>query len=57
MTYQERHARDYCRSIGADPDEPVKAWRGYRGGGGYYAKAPRWTLYIGAVIEHQHAAE
>jgi hypothetical protein len=54
---QEELARAYCRSINADPDEIVKDWHGYERGGGYFTRVPRWTLYIGAVVERQHAAE
>lgn len=57
MSHQERNARAYCRSIGSDPDEVVKAWHGYAHGSGYFTAAPRWTLYLGAVIQQQHAAE
>jgi hypothetical protein len=56
MTSQERNARDYCLSIGADPDEVIERWWGSTYGG-YFTQSPRWLLYIGAVIQHRHAAE
>ena len=57
MSTQEQRARAYCRSIGANPDQVVKSWHGFEAGGGYFTTAPRWTLYLGAVIQQQHAAE
>ena len=57
MTSQERNARDYCHSIGADPDEEIDCWQSHPNGGGYFTQATRWRLYVGAVIQHRHAAE
>lgn len=53
MTPAEQSARAYCHSIGADPDEIV--W----GGGRLRDRIckPRWCWYVGAKIEHKHAAE
>jgi len=53
MTSAEQSARRYCHSIGADPDEMV--WGGGRLTERTYK--PRWRWYVGAKIQHKHAAE
>lgn len=64
MTSAEQTARAYCHSIGADPDEVVggysapvlpvlRGWREAR----VWTTCPRWRWYIGAKIQHKHAAE
>jgi hypothetical protein len=53
MSDQERSARAYCHSISANPDEIV--WGGGRIQNRTYK--PRWQWYVGAKIQHSHAAE
>jgi hypothetical protein len=57
VTPQERNARAYCLSIGANPDEPVSGVNKEAFGHGHRVTAPRWSWYVGAVVQHQHAAE
>lgn len=57
MTSSERNARAYCLSIGADPDEIIWAIDSHRNGSRVKVHDRRWRFYIGAVIQHRHAAE
>jgi hypothetical protein len=61
VTPQERNARAYCLSIGANPDEIVGGYPTpkffWRTGIREWVKAPRWSWYVGAKIQQQHAAE
>lgn len=50
MRREEREARAYCESIGADPDELI--WGGWGTGDRIeWLQAPRWTWYRGANPE------
>lgn len=57
MTSQERNARDYCHSIGADPDALVRGYDfktyGHRG----VMVQLRWRWYVNAVVTQKEAAE
>jgi hypothetical protein len=57
VTPQERNARAYCLSIGADPDELVWGVRPAPFGQVNQFTMPRWRWYVGAKIQQQHAAE
>lgn len=57
MTSQERNARAYCLSIGADPDEIIWGVNYQQHGSRIKVHDRRWRFYIGAVIELRHAAE
>jgi hypothetical protein len=61
VTPQERNARAYCLSIGANPDEPVSGYPTpsffWFIGDRQWVEAPRWCWYVGAKIQHHHAAE
>lgn len=55
MSNQERQAREYCRLIGADPDENISYFQ--REGPGVMAHYvyPRWRMYGGASHEFRQA--
>ncbi|MGX9980684.1 hypothetical protein [Methylobacterium fujisawaense] len=57
MTHQERNARAYCLSIGANPDELVWGPANDFFRPKARIQAPRWHWYVGAKIQQQHAAE
>lgn len=57
MTLQERNARAYCLSIGANPDELVWGPANDFSRPKARVRAPRWHWYVGAKIQQQHAAE
>jgi predicted RNA-binding protein with PUA-like domain len=57
VTPQERNARAYCHSIFADPDELVWGPANSFFRPKARVKKPRWQWYVGAVVQHQHAAE
>lgn len=46
MTSQERNARDYCRSIGADPDEMIWVTDVDRFGSKIKVHDRRWSFYV-----------
>jgi hypothetical protein len=47
----ERLAREYCASIGADPDEVVKGYWDTGNGVAEWLESPRWTWYQSANVE------
>jgi hypothetical protein len=57
VTPQERNARAYCHSIGADPDEIVWGLRPCPFGQVNRFSQARWRWYVGAKIQQQFAAE
>lgn len=60
MSDQERSARAYCHSISANPDEIIWGYSQKAAPipkGRVRSHAPRWQWYVGAKIQHSHAAE
>jgi hypothetical protein len=57
MTSEERNARAYCHSIGANPDEVVWGLKPGAFGQVRRISQARWRFYVGARIQQQHAAE
>lgn len=48
MRTEERDARAYCESIGADPDADVSGYFDTGAGQAMWLSAPRWTWYRGS---------
>ncbi len=50
MTYSEKTGREYCLSIGADPDEMVWGYILTPQGRRERIESKRWCWYVGAKV-------